>query len=95
MKNSASTFVTGLGQIWARIREKVKTPINAVIGFINRLGNGIESVAKKFGISVSVPDIAALGGGGSVQSVPGIGDTVPASWWPGAGAWQRTPSQPC
>ena len=56
-----TTIVTGFGNIFGTIKDKIKGPINAVIGFLNRMISKVESAINKVvrgindALSISVP----------------------------------------
>lgn len=78
-----STIVTNFGNVFNKIKEKAKAPINAVIDFINKLITKVNAGVNKI-----------IGGINSALSIsiPPIGFWDPWGNWRGTSAWSWSPN---
>jgi hypothetical protein len=88
IKSGAEGFVSDLGQIWGKLEDVFKTPVNFLITSVYT--DGIENlwnrVVNKVGLgSIALPDIPKLAGGGVLPGYAPGHDSIPAVLSPGEG----------
>jgi phage-related protein len=80
IRGAMEAIQEGVGNIWGSIKDVVRNSINGVIGFVNTLIRGLNSVLSKIpGVDFRVSEISPVGGGG------GGGTQAVTNHAPGAG----------